>query len=289
MGMVRKELNLGLRRPFIWTFIIADVSSPMSGADFLKSTLQPLDPAGLKKKKVDLPKSPWSSPLHVVPKSGSRIRPVGDYRQQILLLGVSGLLPPHALFEYVATTWQEGYFQNRHFKAFTKSMARRCTSPSCGLTELQPLWLSFRENLLHLKGVLQLPTTVNSLLSTRLSDAFGTYAGSPRDFTVFTDHKPLTYAARQKSDPRVFSTADPSAGFHLSVHHKILLHIPGSDNIAADVLWLTCYLHSPSQESGVDYDCVLRHNGLIRSFPPGLASGTSAGLKRMAAFPQFVY
>ncbi|GFV59531.1 uncharacterized protein TNCV_1752701 [Trichonephila clavipes] len=24
-GMVRKELNLGLRRPFIWTFIIADV------------------------------------------------------------------------------------------------------------------------------------------------------------------------------------------------------------------------------------------------------------------------
>ncbi|GFU82260.1 uncharacterized protein TNCV_2444131 [Trichonephila clavipes] len=37
-GMVRKELNLGLRRPFIWTFIIADVSSPIIGADFLKST-----------------------------------------------------------------------------------------------------------------------------------------------------------------------------------------------------------------------------------------------------------
>ncbi|GFX73326.1 retrovirus-related Pol polyprotein from transposon 297 [Trichonephila clavipes] len=35
-GMVRKELNLGLRRPFIWTFIIADVSSPIIGADFLK-------------------------------------------------------------------------------------------------------------------------------------------------------------------------------------------------------------------------------------------------------------
>ncbi|GFV55514.1 transposon Ty3-I Gag-Pol polyprotein [Trichonephila clavipes] len=36
--MVRKKnLNLGLRRPFfIWTFIIADVSSPIIGADFLK-------------------------------------------------------------------------------------------------------------------------------------------------------------------------------------------------------------------------------------------------------------
>ncbi|GFU43364.1 uncharacterized protein TNCV_2480921 [Trichonephila clavipes] len=41
-GMVRKELNLGLRRPFIWTFIIADVSSPIIGADFLRA-LQPFN------------------------------------------------------------------------------------------------------------------------------------------------------------------------------------------------------------------------------------------------------
>ncbi|GFX90178.1 hypothetical protein TNCV_2449531 [Trichonephila clavipes] len=26
-------------------------------------------------------KSPWSSPLHVVPKSDSTVRPVGDYRR----------------------------------------------------------------------------------------------------------------------------------------------------------------------------------------------------------------
>ncbi|GFX99554.1 gag-pol polyprotein [Trichonephila clavipes] len=169
--MVRKELNLGLRRPFIWTFIIADVSSPIIGADFLKHFNLLID---LKKKKVggcgnfsfhslcfsnivqasiltvdanisfknilseypDLSnpslisksashgtvhhiittgppvtarprrlhpklydavkvefefllaqgiirpsKSPWSSPLHVVPKSDSTVRPVGDYRQ----------------------------------------------------------------------------------------------------------------------------------------------------------------------------------------------------------------
>ncbi|GFT73369.1 retrovirus-related Pol polyprotein from transposon 17.6 [Trichonephila clavipes] len=74
-GMVRKELNLGLRRPFIWTFIIADVSSPIIGADFLKHFNLLID---LKKKRPS--KSPWSS-LHVVPKSDSTVRPVGDYRQ----------------------------------------------------------------------------------------------------------------------------------------------------------------------------------------------------------------
>ncbi|GFW72704.1 retrovirus-related Pol polyprotein from transposon opus [Trichonephila clavipes] len=169
--MVRKELNLGLRRPFIWTFIIADVSSPIIGADFLKHFNLLID---LKKKRLvdvktslftpcvflnivqpsiltvdanisfknilseypDLSnpslisksashgtvhhiittgppvtarprrvhpklydavkvefeflltqgiirpfKSPWSSPLHVVPKSDSTVRPVGNYRQ----------------------------------------------------------------------------------------------------------------------------------------------------------------------------------------------------------------
>ncbi|GFW79506.1 retrovirus-related Pol polyprotein from transposon 297 [Trichonephila clavipes] len=127
-GMVRKELNLGLRRPFIWTFIIADVSSPIIGSDFLKHFNLLID---LKKKRPQQPffnfqisitghsppyyyywparprrlhpklydavkvefefllaqsiirpsKSPWSSPLHFVPKSDSTVRPVGDYRQ----------------------------------------------------------------------------------------------------------------------------------------------------------------------------------------------------------------
>ncbi|GFV35271.1 hypothetical protein TNCV_3203031 [Trichonephila clavipes] len=128
-GMVRKELNLGLRRPFIWTFIIADVSSPIIGADFLKhfnllidlkkksnpslisksashgtvhhiiTTGPPVTarPRRLHPKLYDAVKvefefllaqgiirpstSPWSSPLHVVPKSDSTVRPVGDYRQ----------------------------------------------------------------------------------------------------------------------------------------------------------------------------------------------------------------
>ncbi|GFW86541.1 transposon Tf2-6 polyprotein [Trichonephila clavipes] len=140
-GMVRKELNLGLRRPFIWTFIIADVSSPIIGADFLNPhTILTVDanisfknilseypdlsnpslisksashgtvrhiittgppvtarPRRLHPKLYDAvkvefefllaqgiirpSKNPWSSPLHVVPKSDSTVRPVGDYRQ----------------------------------------------------------------------------------------------------------------------------------------------------------------------------------------------------------------
>ncbi|GFU76554.1 retrovirus-related Pol polyprotein from transposon 17.6 [Trichonephila clavipes] len=51
-GMVRKELNLGLRRPFIWTFIIADVSFPIIGADFLKHFNLLID---LKKKDLSNP------------------------------------------------------------------------------------------------------------------------------------------------------------------------------------------------------------------------------------------
>ncbi|GFX75586.1 peptidase A2 domain-containing protein [Trichonephila clavipes] len=58
-GMVRKELNLGLRRPFIWTFIIADVSSPIIGADFLKHFNLLID---LKKKRlVDVETSLFTS------------------------------------------------------------------------------------------------------------------------------------------------------------------------------------------------------------------------------------
>ncbi|GFT94507.1 retrovirus-related Pol polyprotein from transposon opus [Trichonephila clavipes] len=168
---VKYGMVLGLRRPFIWTFIIADVSSPIIGADFLKhfnllidlkkkrlvdvetslftscvfsNIVQPsiltvdanisfknilseypdlsnpslisksashgtvhhiittgppvtarprrLHPKLYDAVKVEFEfllaqdiirpsKSPWSSPLHVVPKSDSTFRPVGDYRQ----------------------------------------------------------------------------------------------------------------------------------------------------------------------------------------------------------------
>ncbi|GFU83844.1 retrovirus-related Pol polyprotein from transposon 17.6 [Trichonephila clavipes] len=70
------------------------------------------------------------------------------------------------------------------------------------------------------------------------------YMMEARDFTVFTDHKPLTYAFRQKSDkysPRQIRQLDFISQFTTNI-----VHIPGSDNIAADVLSLV-FLQSPSQ------------------------------------------
>lgn len=170
-GFVHKQLDFGLRKPFSWTFVIADVTSPIIGADFLlhfnllvdlkhKRLINPetslftygnvahenqpsvltvssnssydallsefpdiTNPTLLKQSvphntvhhiltrgppvsakprrlhpklyqavKAEFEflldqgiirpsKSPWSSPLHVVPKQDSAIRPVGDYRK----------------------------------------------------------------------------------------------------------------------------------------------------------------------------------------------------------------
>ncbi|GFW43157.1 RT_RNaseH domain-containing protein, partial [Trichonephila clavipes] len=71
-----------------------------------------------------------------------------------------------------------------------------------------------------------------------------------RDFTVFTDHKPLTYAFRQRvteCSPRQIRQLD-----FISVHHKYCTH-SGSDNIAADVLSRVSAITFPSQ---IDYDCI---------------------------------
>ncbi|XP_035204901.1 uncharacterized protein LOC118179850, partial [Stegodyphus dumicola] len=35
-GFVHRQLDLGLQKPFSWTFVIADVTSPIISADFLK-------------------------------------------------------------------------------------------------------------------------------------------------------------------------------------------------------------------------------------------------------------
>ncbi|GFU44167.1 RT_RNaseH domain-containing protein [Trichonephila clavipes] len=115
-------------------------------------------------------------------------------------------------------------------------------------SELQPL--AFFSRKLTSSESLTVPTTVNSLLSTRLSDTFG-ICWKLEISTVFTDHKPLTYAFRQKD----------------------------SGNIAADVLSRVSAITFPSQ---IDYDCglLLRHNRLIQELHTLIASGTSLELKK---------
>ncbi|GFT38924.1 integrase catalytic domain-containing protein [Trichonephila clavipes] len=76
------------------------------------------------------------------------------------------------------------------------------------------------------------------------------YMLEDRDFTVLTDHKPLTYAFRQK----------------------------GSDNIAADVLSRVSAITFPSQ---IDYDCIAETQQTDQELHTLIASGTSLELKKV--------
>ncbi|GFW74212.1 transposon Tf2-11 polyprotein [Trichonephila clavipes] len=342
-GMVRKELNLGLRRPFIWTFIIADVSSPIIGADFLKHFNLLID---LKKKGIIRPsKSPWSSPLHVVPKSDSTVRPVGDYRQlnsvtefdsypmpylndfahalhgkkifskidifkafhQIPI--AERFLPKAAEQQYLLSEFLKGSKGKKDSKPLNWSSEaitafQRCKqaladaallahpSPSAPLalhvdasdyaiggtlhqvvdSELQPLAFYSRKLTSSEKSY---SAYDRELLAIYSAIRHFRYMLEARDFTVFTDHKPLTYAFRQKSDkcsPRQIRQLDFISQFTTNI-----VHIPGSDNIAADVLSRVSAITFPSQ---IDYDCIAETQQTDQELHTLIASGTSLELKR---------
>ncbi|GFW88343.1 retrovirus-related Pol polyprotein from transposon 297 [Trichonephila clavipes] len=199
-GMVRKELNLGLRRPFIWTFIIADVSSPIIGADFLKHFNLLID---LKKKsnpslisksashgtvhhiittgppvtarprrlhpklydavKVEFEfllaqgiirpsKSPWSSPFHVVPKSDSTVRPVGDYRQLNSVTEFDSYPMPY-LNDFAHVLHGKRIFSKIDiFKAFHQIPIAECDIPKTAVTTP---WENSEEHRSHLRTIFQ--------------------------------------------------------------------------------------------------------------------------------------
>ncbi|GFT52406.1 retrovirus-related Pol polyprotein from transposon 17.6 [Trichonephila clavipes] len=105
------------------------------------------------------------------------------------------------------------------------------------------------------------------------------YMLEARDFTVFSDHKPLTYAFRQKSDkcsPRQIRQLDFISQFTTNI-----VHIPGSDNIAADVLSRVSAITFPSQ---IDYDCIAETQQTDQELHTLIASGTSLELKKVT-FP----
>ncbi|GFT09088.1 transposon Tf2-11 polyprotein [Trichonephila clavipes] len=105
------------------------------------------------------------------------------------------------------------------------------------------------------------------------------YMLEARDFTVFTDHKPLTYAFRQKSDkcsPLQIRQLDFISQFTTNI-----VHIPGSDNIAADVLSRVSAITFPSQ---IDYDCIAETQQTDQELHTLIASETSLELKKVT-FP----
>ncbi|GFW62939.1 retrovirus-related Pol polyprotein from transposon 17.6 [Trichonephila clavipes] len=433
-GMVRKELNLGLRRPFIWTFIIADVSSPIIGADFLKHFNLLID----LKKKVEFEfllaqgiirpsKSPWSSPLHVVPKSDSTVRPVGDYRQLNSVTEFDSYPMPYLNDFAHALHGKKIFSKIDIFKAFHQIPIAECDIPKTavttpwglyeythlcfGLVNAPQTFMRFMHEVLrglpfcfvylddilcysenaeehrsHLRTIFQrlssyglklniskcvfgvteliflghfitpdgikpLPDKVQAVLdykqpetrckqaladaallahpspsaplalhvdasdyaiggalhqvvdselqplaffSRKLTSSEKSYSAydrellaiysairhfrymlEARDFTVFTDHKPLTYAFRQKSDkcsPRQIRQLDFISQFTTNI-----VHIPGSDNIAADVLSRVSAITFPSQ---IDYDCIAETQQTDQELHTLIASGTSLELKR---------
>ncbi|GFW02550.1 transposon Tf2-11 polyprotein [Trichonephila clavipes] len=484
-GMVRKELNLGLRRPFIWTFIIADVSSPIIGADFLKhfnllidlkkkrlvdvetslftscvfsNIVQPsiltvdanisfknilseypdlsnpslisksashgtvhhiittgppvtarprrLHPKLYDAVKVEFEfllaqgiirpsKSPWSSPLHVVPKSDSTVRPVGDYRQLNSVTEFDSYPMPYLNDFAHALHGKKIFSKIDIFKAFHQIPIAECDIPKTavttpwglyeythlcfGLVNAPQTFMRFMHEVLRglpfvlrflpkaaeqqyllsefLKGskgkkdpkplnwsseaitafqrckqaladaaLLAHPSpsaplalhvdasdyaiggalhqVVDSELqplaffSRKLTSSEKSYSAydrellaiysairhfrymlEARDFTVFTDHKPLTYAFRQKSDkcsPRQIRQLDFISQFTTNI-----VHIPGSDNIAADVLSRVSAITFPSQ---IDYDCIAETQQTDQELHTLIASGTSLELKKVT-FP----
>ncbi|GFX55612.1 transposon Tf2-9 polyprotein [Trichonephila clavipes] len=219
-GMVRKELNLGLRRPFIWTFIIADVSSPIIGADFLKHFNLLID---LKKKKVSKPLN-WSS------EAITAFQRCKQALADAALLAHPSPSAPLAL-HVDASDYAIGGVLHQVVDSELQPLAffsRKLTSSEKSYSAYDRELLAIYSAIRHFRYMLE-----------------------ARDFTVFTDHKPLTYAFRQKSDkcsPRQIRQLDFISQFTTNI-----VHIPGSDNIAADVLSRVSAITFPSQ---IDYDCI---------------------------------
>ncbi|GFW62270.1 transposon Tf2-9 polyprotein [Trichonephila clavipes] len=495
-GMVRKELNLGLRRPFIWTFIIADVSSPIIDANIsfknilleypdlsnpslisksvhhIITTGPPVTarPRRLHPKLYDAvkvefefllaqgiirpSKSPWSSSLHVVPKSDSTVRPIGDYRQLNSVTEFDSYPMPY-LNDFAHALHGKRIFSKIDiFKAFHQIPIAECDIPKTAVTtpwglyeythlcfglvnapqtfmrfmhenyipKTELIWfktkyiskcvfgvteLIFLGHLITPDGIKPLPDKVQAALDYKQPETVGSvrkflgllnfyrrflpkaaeqqyllseflkgskgkkdskplnwsseaitalqrckqaladaallahpspsaplalhvdasdyaiggalhqfldselqplaffsrkltsseksysaydreliaiysairhfrYMLEARDFTVLTDHKPLTYAFRQKSDkcsPRQIRQLDFISQFTTNI-----VHIPGSDNIAADVLSRVFAITFPSQ---IDYDCIAETQQTDQELHTLIGSGTSLELKKV--------
>ncbi|GFW92893.1 gag-pol polyprotein [Trichonephila clavipes] len=269
-------------------------------------------------------KSPWSSPLHVVPKSDSTVRPVGDYRQLNSVTEFDSYPMPylndfaHALhgkrifskidifkaFHQIPITECKKDSKPLNWSSEAIAAFQRCKqaladaallahpSPSAPLalhvdasdyaiggalhqvvdSELQPLAFFSRKLTSSEKSY---SAYDRELLAIYSAIRHFRYMLEARDFTVFTDHKPLTYAFRQKSDkcsPRQIRQLDFISQFTTNI-----VHIPGSDNIAADVLSRVSAIIFPSQ---IDYDCIAETQQTDQELHTLIASGTSLELKR---------
>ncbi|GFX64392.1 transposon Tf2-11 polyprotein [Trichonephila clavipes] len=271
-GMVRKELNLGLRRPFIWTFIIADVSSPIICADFLKHFNLLID---LKKKRRFLPKPAEQRYLLSEFLKGSKgkkdSKPLNWSSEAITAFQrCKQALADAALLAHPSPSAPLALHVDASDYAIGGALHQVVDS------ELQPLAFFSRKLTSSEKSY---SAYDRELLAIYSAIRHFRYMLEARDFTVFTDHKPLTYAFRQKSDkcsPRQIRQPDFISQFTTNI-----VHIPGSVNIAADVLSRVSAITFPSQ---IDYDCIAETQQTDQELHTLIASGTSLELKKVT-FP----
>ncbi|GFT81886.1 retrovirus-related Pol polyprotein from transposon 17.6 [Trichonephila clavipes] len=266
-GMVRKELNLGLRRPFIWTFIIADVSSPIIGADFLKHFNLLID---LKKKRRFLPKAAEQQYLLSEFLKGSKgkkdSKPLNWSSEAITAFQrCKQALADAALLAHPSPSALLALHVDASDYAIGGALHQVVDS------ELQPLAFFSRKLTSSEKSY---SAYDRELLAIYSAIRHFRYMLEARDFTVFTDHKPslMLLGKSDKCSPRQIRQLDFISQFTTNI-----VHIPGSDNIAADVLSRVSAITFPSQ---IDYDCIAKTQQTDQELHTLIASGTSLELKR---------
>ncbi|GFW04728.1 RT_RNaseH_2 domain-containing protein [Trichonephila clavipes] len=255
-GMVRKELNLGLRRPFIWTFIIADVSSPIIGADFLKHLNLLID---LKKKRRFLPKAAEQQYLLIEFLKGSK----GKKDSKLLNWSSEAItafqrckqaLADAALLAHPSPSAPLALHVDASDYAIGGALHQVVDS------ELQPLAFFSRKLTSSEKSY---SAYDRELLAIYSAIRHFRYMLEARDFTVFTDHKPLTYAFRQKVTSVLHGR---SVSWISSLSSPQILYT-FQDLTILLLMFSLVFLQSPSQVK-LTMTVLLRHNRLIRSFTP---------------------
>ncbi|GFW34789.1 hypothetical protein TNCV_2157831 [Trichonephila clavipes] len=97
-------------------------------------------------------KSPWSSPLHVVPKSDSTVRPVGDYRQLNSVTEFDSYPMPYLNDFAHALHGKKIFSKIDIFKAFHQIPIAECDIPKTAVTTP---WENAEEHRSHLRTIFQ--------------------------------------------------------------------------------------------------------------------------------------
>ncbi|GFX62373.1 gag-pol polyprotein [Trichonephila clavipes] len=206
-------------------------------------------------------KSPWSSPLHVVPKYDSTVRPVGDYRQ--LNSVTERFLPKAAEQQYLLSEFLKGSKGKKDSKPLNWS--------SEAITAFQRCKQALADAALLAHPSPSAPLALHV-------DASDYAIGGALHQVVDSELQSLAFFSRKlTSSEKSYSAYDRELLCYLLGYPTLF----GSDNIAADVLSRVSAITFPSQ---IDYDCIAETQQTDQELHTLIASGTSLELKKVT-FP----